>query len=160
MSKRWPFPGARLFYYIEQGRGSSDPATIRRWYRTLDGMVRNSNNAKAAELKERVVRMAPHVLRIKSVALSRIERRTLGPIIRERLPAGTEEADVPIVVLGDLDGDGPLTVVDGRHRVWAAIARGATTIRAVSIRGSKRPHWTKWVPSEPKGRWVNPNEPP
>ena len=46
MSKRWPFPGSRLFHYIDKGYGSSDPATLRRWYRTLDSMVRNSNDKK------------------------------------------------------------------------------------------------------------------
>ena len=104
--------------------------------------------------------MAPHVLRIKPVSLSRIERRTLEPIVRERLPAGPEAADVPIVVLGDLDGDGPLTVVDGRQRVWAAISRRAETIRAVSIRGNKRPNWTRRVPSESRRPRLNLNEPP
>ena len=160
MSKRWPYIGARLFHNIENGLGGSDPATLRRWYRQLDSMVRNSQNRKAGELRATVLRLASHNLRVKPVALSRIDPDRLGPIMAERFPAGPRAGDVPIVVLGGLHGAGPLSVVDGRHRVHAAISRGDTTIRAVSIQGSKRPHWTKWVPSEPKRRWMNPNEPP
>ena len=135
-------------HYIDQGRGANKPSVVRRWFVELsDYHLAEPPHPRAAEYLQKIIRMAPFVLRSKYVDVRRIEKGNLGAPDKDRLRPVVEASTVAIVVIGDLDGDGPLTVLDGRQRVWALMLANSSklrntdipiTIRAVSIRGSDR----------------------
>ena len=158
MSERWPDPHDRLIYYIEKRRGADKPETIRRWYLALTrNLDEASPHPRAAEALQTVIQLAPAVLRVKRVAITRVDMKAIGLPDRERQQRIRDAGEVPIVVVGDLDGDEKLTIVDGKQRVWAVHlanlgARGeGATIAAVSIRGNKRPWWERRNFPGPRG---------
>ena len=112
--------------------GAYNAQDLRRWFRRLDEIMKVDPPvdygiwARLDQLHIEVMRVASHNLPAKLVGLNRI-----GEFEGPKSWDG-EYSDIPIVVIGNLDG-GPLELADGRHRVILARAAGKTAIMAVSI---------------------------